>query len=170
MQRRFREIITLFGQGPLILVWPLLLYLVSFWSFLFTAALLIGLLLSYSFGALIKLFYYKPRPLPMSFETRREKIKAWSFPSIHTSNMAVVKIMWLWRAFTMIWEGRSVWIVCILLAFVLVATLAVMLSRIELKYHFPIDVLAGIIFWIIISAFAFILTKYGLILLMMLLA
>lgn len=75
MQQKFWICITRLGQGPRILLWILSIHYLPQWCNIglvydtilnnpFAVLLLVGLLASYMFGAILKLLIFKPRPLP----------------------------------------------------------------------------------------------------------
>jgi len=102
--------------------------------------------MSYGGGAIIKFLFYKPRPIPQPFHNRLQKIDASSFPSIHTANATVVGLFWAWRGHQSIIVGSDRFIIIPILVGVVGSCAAIALSRIELKKHYPIDVLAGMLF------------------------
>jgi membrane-associated phospholipid phosphatase len=86
------------------LIWPLALFAISFYAHIglsypsladdpFAISLFAGLLMSYGAGSILKLLFYKPRPIPQIFHNRLQKIDASSFPSVHTANASVVGII-----------------------------------------------------------------------------
>ncbi len=104
-----------------------------------TVLLCVALFLSYLIGSVIKFLYYKPRPEEYVYKNRWQKINASSFPSIHTANSFIVTYfalsVWYWSG-AIYQPLLAVWF----LFFVTVS-----LSRIQLKKHFPIDVVAWVI-------------------------
>lgn len=149
----FRKLLTKFGQLPLILVpmflvaWymymivgdymlPLTIFILL-WSTLFT---------SYALGTIVKLLYYKPRPEPRNATNRLQKIDASSFPSIHTANSMILAFWWILSILQTWYSGIGSYIfICIWFFFFM----TVSLSRVVLKRHFPIDIVAWVVFWTI---------------------
>ena len=172
MEKHFRKIITLLWQWPRVLIWPLALYAMSSYAHIglsypsladdpFVISLFAGILMSYGAGSIIKLLFYKPRPIPQPFHNRLQKIDASSFPSVHTTNASVVGIIWSrrWHQ-SMMWGWDSLVIVPIIVA-VVGTCAAVALSRIALDKHYPIDVLSGMLLGVLICAILGLAYVYG---------
>lgn len=172
-ERRFWEIITWFGTMPGIFVPLGFIVSVYFydtyqrftssinldlsyihWDFsLFTdqAVPLIlwfwWVFMSYSIGTVIKYLYYKPRPIPRDTSTTRKRINAWSMPSIHTSNAFIISAAILSIVVNQeIYEYQAI----LLAIFSFLLYISISLSRIALRQHYPIDVLAGTFLWMTI--------------------
>ena len=173
MEQKFWKIVTRLGQWPWILIWPLGLHFLpllwkigiaykEIWDNPYAVLLSVAILMSYAGGSIIKLMFYKPRPIPYVFRNWMEKIDASSFPSIHTSNATVVGLIWSWWGHQSIvaWSDRFV-IISIMVGVVGICA-AIALSRIELKKHFPIDVLCGMMFGVLIVALLGLAYMYGL--------
>lgn len=88
----------------------------------------------------IKYFWHKPRPNGQKYTGGLEKIDAGSFPSIHASRISFV---YLSLGIMHHWIGNS-WVMLMSILVILI----VGYSRIFLKKHFLIDVLAGYCFGI----------------------
>ncbi len=146
----FRKYITKFGQLPLILI-PMILivgymyliigdYMLPFtifillWSTLFT---------SYALGTIVKLLYYKPRPEPLHATNRLQKIDASSFPSIHTANSMILAFWWI---LSILQSWPQTMLTYTIICFWFFFFMAISLSRVVLKKHFPIDIIAWVIF------------------------
>lgn len=86
----------------------------------------------------IKFFWHKPRPNGQTFENGFEKIEAGSFPSIHASRISFV---YLFLGYVHYISGNM-----LLLPTFLIVILIVGYSRIFLKKHFLLDVMAGYLF------------------------
>lgn len=148
MSKKLWRLVTWLGEFPLIAVWPLALYALS-WSRQMATMLVIGIIASYSLWGFVKLIYHKPRPNGKTYTNWIEKINAWSMPSVHTSNMMVVFVIGLYRTLRHSYRPNSMKFLLIIGLFGIVV--AVMISRIELKYHHAVDVLVGICFWIVVA-------------------
>lgn len=115
-------------------------------AFLFTVQkelavrLAIALLVIEVGGGIIKLAYPKQRPVPLPKGTLRQKWDAGSFPSIHTARITLVSLSII-RLY-----GSPASAVLGLLAALIVGY-----SRIYLKKHYLIDVVAGFAMGIIIN-------------------
>ena len=93
----------------------------------------------------IKFMHPQERPVPMPKKTLFQKYLAGSFPSVHTARITA------FSAAIALFYANGV--------FILIASLAVICvgySRIYLKKHYIIDVLAGFAIGLIISALGFI--------------
>lgn len=84
------------------------------------------------FCGIIKLVYQKPRPLPAKNDTLWQKYHAGSFPSIHSARIMA----------TSVWISSFYGIPAVALIMTLLV-IGVGYSRIYLKKHYFIDVLAG---------------------------
>lgn len=149
----FRKYFTKLWQLPFI-IFPVLLVILYIYhltgNYLFPLTILIllasTLLTSYIMGIVIKFLYYKPRPEPYHHKNRIQKIDASSFPSIHTANSMIIAFWWILstlQAWTQ--TTTSYMVICGWFFFFM----TISLSRVVLKKHFPIDVLAWVVFWTI---------------------
>ncbi len=103
--------------------------------------LLLALAVNEVLGSLIKLFFHKPRPTGQKYGNALEKIDAGSFPSLHSSRIAVVYL-------TLAAHSEMLGFQLLFLSVILV----VGLSRVFLKKHFPVDVLGGYVFGALVFA------------------
>lgn len=101
--------------------------------------LLVALAINEIIGSFIKIIFPKTRPNGQKYSNIIEKIDAGSFPSLHSSRMAVVYLTMFSNAENFIMQ----------VLFILVI-LMVMLSRVALKKHFFIDIIGGFIIGLII--------------------
>ena len=104
--------------------------------------LLVGFFVNEMVCSGIKYFWHKPRPNGQEYANRLEKIDAGSFPSIHASRISFVYCSLGLTAY----ETGAAWMLLVCLAVII----TVGYSRIFLKKHFLVDVLAGYgfgIFW-----------------------
>ncbi len=95
-------------------------------------------------GAAIKLVHPTERPVPMPRRTLREKIDAGSFPSLHSARIAALALTIFRLQPTPLAGGALVALI-----------LAVSASRLSIKKHYPLDVVAGIAGGIIINIIIF---------------
>lgn len=102
--------------------------------------MVMALLLIEVSGGIIKLLYPKKRPVPMPTRTLAQKWDAGSFPSIHTARITSVAMF-----------GYSLLNNPALLALGLLLAAVVGYSRIYLRKHYPIDVVAGVVMGVVIS-------------------
>ena len=101
--------------------------------------LFIGLLLIYFIVVIVRTLYFKHRPTKYSYDSYIEKLDASSFPSLHSSR-AVFMSMVLMKFF------NSTAISALLAVFVVL----IVYSRIYLKKHDLMDVLAGIVVGVVV--------------------
>lgn len=170
MSEKIWRAVTRYGQGPRIWLWPILLYILTItmlpdktlvlpWYNFFVNLLVFALLGSYAAWSAIKYFFFKERPKSREFSNWLEKINAWSFPSIHSSNMMILILFFVRVLFEISKHSNEYdFYIGILFILLIIITSAIMLSRIELHKHYPIDVLGGIIFWMLISGVVWMLT------------
>lgn len=109
--------------------------------------LLGALAISEFIGSLIKIVFPKTRPNGQKYNNIIEKIDAGSFPSLHSSRIAVVYLTLFSNANDLLMQALFIFII-----------LMVMLSRVALKKHFFIDIIGGfiiglIIWWISVNLF-----------------
>ncbi len=164
--QRFWKIITWFGWLPWVIILLALATLPSTinrkslidmtWSWSWSFLLILwwwGVFCSYSIGTVIKYLYYKPRPIPRNTSTLWRRINAGSMPSIHTSNWVICSIVG-YISRTTHNKVQDSFSITLFLIFVWCALL-IGVSRIKLKQHYPIDVLAGSLLGVIISMWLF---------------
>lgn len=96
--------------------------------------LLIALAINEALGSLIKILFPKTRPNGQKYSNLIEKIDAGSFPSLHSSRIALVYLSMFSFAENPIME-----------VLFLLVILGVVLSRINLKKHFLSDVIGGLV-------------------------
>jgi len=116
-------------SNPLILVFIPFIYLGNTTTFY---TLLIALVINEIVGSAIKIIFPKKRPNGQIYKNTLEKIDAGSFPSLHSSRITLVYLTLFTNADNIVLK-----IICIAII------ILVMLSRILLKKHFLIDVIAG---------------------------
>ncbi|WP_052597673.1 phosphatase PAP2 family protein [Aureispira sp. CCB-QB1] len=100
--------------------------------------LLAGFFLNEIVCSAIKYFWHKPRPNGQKFKNGFEKIDAGSFPSIHSSRISFV---YLSLSYIQYMAGNLLIVPVFLIVIVVVGY-----SRVFLKKHFLVDVLAGYFF------------------------
>ena len=105
--------------------------------------LVIGLLIIYFIAILIRTFYFKPRPKKYSYNSYIEKLDASSFPSLHSSRAVFMSII-LMKFFNNF----------ALSALLAVLTIIIAYSRIQLKKHDLMDVLAGVVVGTVVYSIA----------------
>ncbi len=172
MEKKFRQIVTLWWQWPWVLLWPFALHYVPqrlhMWLYYdslidnpFAILLFAGLLMSYGGWAVIKLLFYKPRPIPQTFSNRLQKIDASSFPSIHTTNATLIGALWAWRWHLSLISSSDYLNIISLVTLIAIICVSIALSRIELDKHYPIDVLFGVLYGMLIGAVLWLVYMYG---------
>lgn len=100
--------------------------------------LLAGFFLNEIVCSAIKYFWHKPRPNGQQFKSGFEKIDAGSFPSIHSSRIAFV---YLSMSYIQYMAGNLFIVPVFLIVIIIVGY-----SRVFLKKHFFVDVMAGYFF------------------------
>lgn len=98
-----------------------------------------GLLLIYFIVVVIRTFYFKNRPKKYSYNSYMEKLDASSFPSLHSARAVFMSIV------LMIFFD-NVFLSALLAALVIITAY----SRIQLRKHDLIDVLAGVVVGIVV--------------------
>lgn len=101
--------------------------------------LLIALAVNETLGSLIKYLFHKPRPTGQKYSNALEKIDAGSFPSLHSSRIAVVYLSLFWHAELLVFK------VLFLIVIGVVGG-----SRVFLRKHYWADVAGGLFFGILI--------------------
>ena len=117
-------------------VWIYLLAVVVFLirkEYQLVKRLFVGLILLYIIVILIRSFYFKHRPNKLGYSSFIGKIDASSFPSQHSSRITFMS------AVLAVYYNTTTF--CIALAFI---AILVIYSRVYLKKHDVIDVIAGI--------------------------
>lgn len=96
--------------------------------------LIVGSILTAGITALIRVFYFKPRPKKEDYSNLLEKIDASSFPSLHAARIVFLAIL-----FSAHFANQYLTILCTVVAAL------VSYSRIYLQKHDWIDITGGII-------------------------
>ncbi len=122
----------------------LILTLFFFVDFVLAKKLLSALIIAYSIVILIRSFYFKHRPKKEGYKNFFEKLDASSFPSLHSCRAAI--LFFLFSSFF-----KNIGVTSILF----IVMLASVYSRIYLKKHDWVDVLAGFALGIAISLWIF---------------
>lgn len=136
----FQDITSL---GSLVFFLFISVFFFAWGEYLLFSKLIIILVLSYIIVVLIRTFYHKDRPKKQKHSSYIERIDSSSFPSLHTTRVAALFFL-VW------WQLDKVLIgVLFLLVFVSVAV-----SRIVLKKHDFIDVLAGAVLGFLLALLA----------------
>lgn len=105
-----------------------------------SAQLFVGLILAFALTATIRAFCFKQRPIKQKFSVWWQKIDAASFPSLHAMRAAVLAVL------------LAVYFNNLLLTILFtICAIAVAVSRVQLKRHFPRDVVAGLILGVIVA-------------------
>lgn len=137
----FFSAITSFGSP----VFYILVILVLFkLGIPFAISLFLSLIFVELFCIAIKLIYRKERPVEQARDNIYNKIDANSFPSVHSARISLIAAM-----FSLYFKDTPIFIISIIIM------LGVGYSRIYLKRHHSIDVLAGFLIGIITAIIAF---------------
>lgn len=140
LKNYFKELprdLTVFGGFYFLLV--LSLILISLKSYDLFYKILFGVVSTYVIAFIIRIFYFKDRPNKEQYTNLITKIDASSFPSVHSAR-AVFTALVLSSFFANNY----------LTAIFIIVALLTCYSRILIKKHFLIDVIAGIILGIIL--------------------
>lgn len=105
--------------------------------------LILGLIFSYCLVSLIRIFYYVDRPLKQKYSNLLEKIDASSFPSLHSTRIVIISLVLGYLVKNIIF-----------IVFLIVMSVLVMYSRIYLKKHRFVDLIAGVFLGAIIYYFS----------------
>ena len=97
-------------------------------------------IVTYASVAIIRSFYFKPRPKPQRYKNFIEKIDAASFPSLHCARAAIIAL------------HAQPFVPLYTQAVIATGVVLVMYSRIMLKKHDIYDTLAGVVLAAIIFA------------------
>lgn len=135
-QQTIYEITSLGGNIFYVVV--VLLFLVL-WSYDVFNQLFFGIILIYFVILVIKLFYFKERPVKYNYSNFMEKIEASAFPSVHAARGAFLAAVLIGHF------GNLIISVILAIMAVLVAY-----SRISLKKHDLNDVIGGIVLGILV--------------------
>lgn len=131
----FRDFTSL--ANPLILLFVPLAVLKPTYNY---GVLLLLLAINEILCSLIKIIFPKKRPDGQPYSNLLEKIDAGSFPSLHTSRITITYLSLFFLNDVLILKI----LYCLVIAFVAY-------SRIQLKRHFLLDVVAGFIIGIIMA-------------------
>lgn len=126
----FAEIIrdfSSFGSPFILILFSLILIGINFKLL----GIIVGLIFVETFGSLIKFFYYKKRPNEEKYNNFLEKIDSSSFPSLHSARSSFVFL-----SLFLFYDSPTK----IILLFI---PLIVGLTRVLLKKHYVLDVIAG---------------------------
>ncbi|MDR0650656.1 MAG: phosphatase PAP2 family protein [Candidatus Peribacteria bacterium] len=104
--------------------------------------LCVSLCFTLGIAAFTKLFFYKERPIPMPTDTLWKKLNAGTFPSMHTI-VATVIAMVVFRGTVELGFPQHVFLIY------MIVVVAIALSRIALKKHYPTDVFFGVIYGVV---------------------
>ena len=132
----FRDITSLGSLFTYLLITIFLLIQKSYQLF---SKLAIGLIIIYIITITIRSFYFKDRPKKYPHSSFIERLDASSFPSLHSERIAFLSALFITYFNNMIVS-----------VFLILLTIGVSYSRVYLKKHDKIDVLAGIIFGVVI--------------------
>jgi len=127
----FRDITAIGGAPFFIMVELILLSLREYQLF---KQLLLGFIITLFVVVIIRLIYFKDRPLKQRYNSLLEKIDASSFPSLHAARI-------IFLALTLAKFFQSITTIAVLL----VTAVLISYSRIYLKKHDWIDVISGLV-------------------------
>lgn len=134
---KFFEQITVLGSVSFYSIF--VLFFLALGDYVNSIKLIVGMGIMYVVTIGIRLFYFKPRPEKLKYNSWIEKIDASSFPSLHSG-----RAVFLYFFFVSLALGNFVNMLVFLLM------LMIFCSRIYLKKHYWIDVIAGAVMgWLV---------------------
>ncbi|HLC61803.1 MAG TPA: phosphatase PAP2 family protein [Candidatus Nanoarchaeia archaeon] len=125
----FRDISAL---GSLIFYVLLMMLFFALNDYASLGTLFVGVILMYLFTIIIRLVYFKNRPDKFAYRNVIEKIDAASFPSLHAARTGFLSVF-----FAYYFNNISISVILAVLA------LGILFSRVYLRKHDFMDVLAG---------------------------
>lgn len=137
-KREFLEDVKAFGGLPIYLVLIVLFFILGYKTM--SVRLAIGLFLAYALTSSIRFLFFKERPDKQKYRGFAQKIDASSFPSLHAMRASCLAVL-------IILFFSNMWITCI----AIIAAISVALVRVLQKRHYSADVIAGLIFGVIIA-------------------
>jgi membrane-associated phospholipid phosphatase len=139
LTKDFNSRITVFGRDEFYLF---LSFLFLFLGFLeLSLKLFISFFIAYILVSILRLVYFKERPIKYKVNTFLDRIEASSFPSMHVVRLSILLSL-------IYFEFSSNYY---LLGLFSILLLLVSISRIKLKRHYRIDVYAGILIGLVIA-------------------
>lgn len=136
--KEFLEDIKAFGGLPIYLFLIALFFILDYTAM--GVRLAIGLFLAYALTSSIRFVFFKQRPDKQKFKGLAQKIDASSFPSLHAMRAGCLAVLLI------IFFGNF-WITIISI----IAAICVALVRVVQKRHFASDVIAGLIFGVLVA-------------------
>jgi membrane-associated phospholipid phosphatase len=104
------------------------------------AQLVIGFILALALTVVIRMFYFRQRPVKQYYKGVIGRIDASSFPSLHTMRASVL-------GFLLMLAFPSVFSIVVFSAIIF----GVAVARVRLERHFVSDVIAGVVFGAIVA-------------------
>jgi len=133
----FIEKVSAIGSIYIYLLIVLFLYSLSITQI--ANILLLALIILYIMSVPIRAIFFRERPIPDKYSNYIEKLKAGSFPSLHSARAT---IMFLTFSFMFIYEIYTILLLTIVYILILI-------SRIRKKRHYISDVTGGVIIGLI---------------------
>lgn len=138
LKENFTKDTTAFGGLPIYIVTTFLAFVLG--KSALALQLVLGVVLCYAIAVVIRAFYFKKRPNPEAHRNWLQKIDVSSFPSLHAMRAALLAVL-LGRFFSM----------TALTVLFGIVVLSVAWTRMSMKKHDLIDVVAGVITGLIIG-------------------
>lgn len=137
-KKEFLEDVKALGGLPLYVVLTALFFIMGYSAM--SVGLIICLVLSYCLTMSIRFLFFRQRPDKESFRGFAQKIDASSFPSLHSMRSSCLAVL-LMIFFSNIWVS----------VIMTLGAVGVAVVRVVQKRHFPSDVIAGLIFGVVIA-------------------
>lgn len=99
---------------------------------------ILGLLILYILVSILRLLFFKKRPKEKTYSNIYEKIKASSFPSMHSARIGLISFIFLNLFYLVSYFLLFIWVL-------------VSISRIYLKKHDIFDIISGLIIAYLVS-------------------
>jgi len=137
-KKELLEDVKALGGLPIYLLIIILFFILGYKTMSYRLA--IGLVLAYAVTFSIRFLFFKQRPDKEKFKGAVQKLDASSFPSLHSMRASCLAVL------LVLFFNNS------LITFIaIIAAISVALVRVLQKRHFASDVIAGLIFGIIIA-------------------
>ncbi len=139
LTKDFWQRITVFGRDEFYLFLMLLFFFLGYKEF--GIRMFFGFIVAYILVVILRLIYFKERPIKYESKTFLDRIEASSFPSMHTVRFSMLTTLVYFN-----FLGNYFLFLLFLILLILISY-----SRIKLKRHYISDVIVGIILGFILG-------------------